>query len=77
MPRHRIYSTNAARQAAYRNRRKGQEEERLAEWEAIVDAAWELSDAIREAARRGDSEAAKLNGLRPSQIIEQLAARYR
>jgi len=77
MPRPRLYSTNAARQAAYRARKQGLDEERLAEWEATVDAAWELSDAIREAARRGDSEAARLNGLKPSQILTILAERFR
>lgn len=77
MPRPRIYSTDAARQAAYRARKKELAEEKLAEWEAIIDAAWELSDTISEAARRGNSDAAKLNGLKPSQILTILAERFR
>ena len=76
MPRPRIYSTNASRQAAYRARKKAIEDEATSEWCAIVDAAWELRDAIHAAADAGDSNAIKLCGLKPSQILTKLTEHY-
>jgi methylphosphotriester-DNA--protein-cysteine methyltransferase len=77
MGRPRIHVDNAARQAAYRARKRGTPDPTTAEWQAIVDATWDLCDTIRDAARRGNSEAARLNGLKPSQIITALGKRFR
>ena len=77
MARPRIYESNAERQAEYRRRKALPGIYGLAEKEAIIHAAWSLYDAVKAASEHGDSEAARLNGIPPSQIIEQLAARFR
>jgi hypothetical protein len=76
MPRHRIYESDADRQRAYRQRKALPGIYGLAEREATVTAAWALCDAIHEAAQRGDTEAAQLNGLSPSRVIQALTQRF-
>lgn len=77
MPRPRIYESNAEKQAEYRRRKALPGVYGLAEKEAIIHAAWALYDAVSAAADLGDSEAVRLNGLSPSQIINALAERIR
>ena len=77
MPRPRRYESDAERQAAYRRRKALPGIYGLAEQEAIIHAAWELRDAVQAAAERGDSEAARLNGLSPSQLIRLIGERFR
>lgn len=77
MSRHRRYSSDAERQAAYRLRKSLPGIYGLAEQEAILNAAWELRDAVQAAAERGNSEAARLNGLAPSQLIRLIVERFR
>jgi hypothetical protein len=76
MPRHRIYESDAERQAAYRRRKALPAIYALAEQQATLAAAWELCDAVNAAADRGDSEAVRLKGLTPSQTIAALVQRF-
>ena len=77
MARTRIYATSAARQAAYRRRQARAAAAVRKEEQATVEAAQELLKAIQDAGRGGYSDAVRLGTLSPSNLLKELATRYR